>query len=266
MADPAAPLAARPARPAASLAARPAVSAADLVRSSTWAARHRVLGAEHHEPGDHHEQPGTRQDQHGEPAEDERGPYDGDHDDFDERTAKRTTATKRESEDVAMLLRSYRGRHASGPAEHPVDGDLDRHPVVALARLPVALGVAAHRLGDPAGSSVTVGRALEGEPPAAVDLAHRGPAARARARAETRRLRAFRDGAKVMTRASPALGVPGEADRHDVRRAVGPQRGERGEVALGEERGSSGARARRGPRYGQSWAMASSTLQPGRPA
>jgi NADH dehydrogenase len=54
----------------------------------------------------------------------------------------------------------------SGPAEHPVDRDLDGHPVLPLARLAVPRGVRRHRPLHAVGVGGHHGRALEREPPA----------------------------------------------------------------------------------------------------
>ena len=67
----------------------------------------------------------------------------------------------------------------SGPAEDPVDRDLDDGPVVALLRLAVALAVAALGVAAAFGVGGDRRRALEAQPPATVDLAHHGPRCRA---------------------------------------------------------------------------------------
>ena len=66
----------------------------------------------------------------------------------------------------------------SDAAGDAVDRDLDGHAVGPLARLPVALGVATHRLGDAAGVVGHGRRALERQPPAPVDLADDRPVRR----------------------------------------------------------------------------------------
>ena len=69
----------------------------------------------------------------------------------------------------------------SGPAEHPVDGDLDRHPVGSLAGLAVAGGVAGDGPGDPVGVGDQPGGPFQRQPPS-----HRRPATRRPVRRDRR--------------------------------------------------------------------------------
>ena len=105
-----------------------------------------------------------------------------------------------------------------------------RSPGLAVARR-----VPADRLGHPVGVVGHGRRPLEGQPAPAVDLAdHRSPGGPAAAPA--RRFRTLRDGAKVMIRTSPASASQVKPTGATCGRAVGAQRRQRGEVALGRER------------------------------
>src|SRR4051812_22754153 len=120
-------------------------------------------------------------------------------------------------------------------AQDPVDRYLEDDARRVLPRLPVPLGVA--RLGVPDRGGVVPydRRPLEGGPPASVDLADGDPGATA---ADVPGLDRRPGGDHP---GGAGAGVEGEADRDDVRRAVGPQRGERGQVALDEEGEQAGA-------------------------
>ena len=85
-------------------------------------------------------------------------------------------------------------------AEDAVDLDLDDDAVGGCLGLAVALGVAPDASATAPGSSVTTAGPSSVSHRRAVDLADGGSAAGRGART----LRAFRDGANVMTRASPA--------------------------------------------------------------
>jgi hypothetical protein len=123
-------------------------------------------------------------------------------------------------------------------AEHPVDGDHEHHPLGVLPRPPVTsfvpvLGV---RDGRPIGADGD--RAFQAQPAPPVHLTHHGAAAAIG-------VPGFR---RPTARDHPddARGaVPGEPDGHDVRAAVGAQRGQRRQVSFGEER-EDGVRQRAG--------------------
>ncbi len=124
------------------------------------------------------------------------------------------------------------------------------HPRRVRPRCPVAPGVPAHRVLDRQAVTLDADPALEGEPPPSVHLA------------QQRRPTAF----GVGDLAAPAVGddaghdrvlAPGEADRYDVRPAIGTDGRECRHVALAQERcrrrrqcprvHRHGARARREP-------------------
>ncbi len=65
----------------------------------------------------------------------------------------------------------------SCPAHHPVDLDLERHPIGSFARLAIALGIGGDRGLDALAFGDEANRTLEGEPPSSVDLTDGGSAA-----------------------------------------------------------------------------------------
>src|SRR4051812_38511488 len=66
-------------------------------------------------------------------------------------------------------------RESSDVADDPGDRDAYGDPLGVLAGLAVALRVTAYGVGDRLGVGEHLGRALDGRPPAAVDLADRHP-------------------------------------------------------------------------------------------